>query len=194
MTSQPFQADIEAIRKRAREKMEEGAVTGAYKANREKVVEVLNEVLATEIVCHLRYLNHYYMARGMTHQPVAAEFLEHANEEHQHIQQVAERIRQLDGVPNFSPKGLQTRAHAEYEEGATLQEMIREDLIAERIAIESYTEIVRWLGNDDPTTRRLMEEILQVEEEHADDLMDLLDEIDERFQKGSGNSGPKKKK
>jgi bacterioferritin len=171
---QPFKSDLEAIRKRAREKMEEGAVTGAYLADRDKVVDVLQEVLATEIVCVLRYKNHYFMASGINAGPVAQEFLQHANEELTHADWVAQRITQLGGVPNFNPKGLSKRSHAAYEEGDTLVKMITEDLVAERIAIETYSEIVRWLGNDDPTTRRMIEDILKMEEEHADDLANLL--------------------
>lgn len=171
---QPFKTDLEAIRKRAREKMDEGAVTGAYLADKEKVVDVLQEVLATELVCILRYKNHYFMASGINAGPVAAEFLQHANEESMHADWVAQRITQLGGVPNFNPKGLSKRSHAAYEEGDTLNAMITEDLVAERIAIETYSEIVRWLGNDDPTTRRMIEDILKMEEEHADDLANLL--------------------
>ena len=174
---QPFLTDIESIRARARNKMEDGAVTGAYHADRDKVIAVLNEVLATEIVCVLRYKNHYFMARGIHSQPVAAEFLEHANEEQSHADQVAMRITQLGGVPNLDPEGLATRSHVQYREGANLEAMIEEDLIAERVAIETYSEIVRWLGDDDVTTRRLMESLLAVEEEHADDLANLLEEI-----------------
>ena len=171
----PFQSDIENIRRRAREHMEDGAVTASYHADRERVLEVLNEVLATEIVCVLRYKNHYYMASGIHAESVSEEFLEHANEEQDHADRVAERIAQLGGRPNLNPDGLHTRSHAEYREGDSLTEMLREDLVAERIAIESYNEIIRWLGEDDPTTRRLMEEILAKEEEHADDLAGLLD-------------------
>jgi bacterioferritin len=170
----PFQSDLENIRKRARDKMEDGAVTGAYKADRKRVVEVLNEVLATEIVCVLRYKNHYFMANGISSQPVADEFLQHANEEQGHADEVARRIVQLGGTPNMNPAGLATRSHAEYKEAETLDAMIREDLVAERIAIETYSEIVRWLGDDDVTTRRMIEGILAVEEEHADDLATLL--------------------
>lgn len=169
-----FKADIEEIRRRARDKMEEGAVTGSYQADRGKVVEVLNEVLATEIVCTLRYKNHYYMAQGIHSEAVAAEFLEHATEEQMHADMVAKRITELNGRPNLDPDGLKTRSHAEYKDVDTLEEMIREDLVAERIAISTYSEIVRWLGNDDPTTRRMIEEILAKEEEHADDLAKLL--------------------
>ena len=176
--AQAFTMDLQTIRARAREKMADGAVTGAYLADREQVVGVLNEVLATEIVCVLRYRNHYYMASGINAQPVAAEFLEHANEEQQHADWVAERITQLGGRPNFDPEGLATRAHAEYAEGDTLAGMIREDLVAERIAIETYSEIVRWLKDNDPTTRRIIEDILKMEEEHADDLASLLEMVE----------------
>ena len=176
--AQAFTMDLQTIRARAREKMADGAVTGAYLADREQVVAVLNEVLATEIVCVLRYRNHYYMASGINAQPVAAEFLEHANEEQQHADWVAERITQLGGSPNFDPEGLATRAHAEYAEGDTLAGMIREDLVAERIAIETYSEIVRWLKDNDPTTRRIIEDILKMEEEHADDLASLLEMVE----------------
>ena len=171
----PFQTDLEAIRRRARERMQDGAVTAAYHADRGRVIDVLNEVLATEVVCTLRYKNHYFMARGIHAEPVAAEFLEHATEEQQHADWVAERITQLGGNPNLNPDGLHTRSHAQYTEGETLLDMVREDLVAERIAIETYAEIVRWLGDDDPTTRRLIESILAKEEEHADDLANLLD-------------------
>ncbi|KAB2889455.1 MAG: bacterioferritin [Kofleriaceae bacterium] len=169
-----FKTDLEQIRKRAREKMLDGAVTGAYLADRERVIEVLNEVLATEIVCTLRYKNHYYMAAGIHASSVAAEFLEHANEEQAHADAVAKRITELGGNPNYDPAGLATRSHAEYREGRNLEDMIKEDLVAERVAIETYAEIVRWLGDDDVTTRRLIEELLAKEEEHADELSNLL--------------------
>ena len=172
---EPFRADMEEIRRRAREKMDEGAVTAAYTADKEQVVSVLNEVLATETVCVLRYNNHYYMARGFHGDAVADEFLEHAQEEQAHADQVALRITQLGGIPNLDPEGLATRAHAEYRVCSDLDDMIREDLAAERVAIATYSEIIRWLGDDDPTTRRMMEEILAKEEEHADDLANLLD-------------------
>jgi bacterioferritin len=171
-----FIRDIETIRQRARQQIEQGAVTPAYRADREKVIAVLNEVLATELVCTLRYRRHYFMARGILSQPIAAEFLQHANEEQGHVDMVAERIVQLGGEPNFNPVGLADRSHAQYAEGENLVDMIREDLIAERIAIESYSDIIRWLGNDDPTTRVLIESILKVEEEHADDLATMLDQ------------------
>lgn len=175
--AEEFRMDLETVRARAREKMMDGAVTGAYKADLPKVLAVLNEVLATEIVCVLRYRNHYFMASGINAGPVAAEFLEHANEEQMHADWVAQRITQLGGTPNFNPEGLATRAHAEYAEGETLADMIREDLVAERIAIETYSEIIRWLGNSDPTTRRVIEDILKMEEEHADDLASLLEMV-----------------
>jgi bacterioferritin len=169
-----FLSDIQTLRKRAREHIAAGAVTPGYAADRETVVKLLNEALATEIVCTLRYKRHYYMAQGIHDESVAAEFLQHANEEQQHADQIAERITQLGGAPDFSPEGLTSRSHAEYVEGDSLEEMIKEDLVAERIAIDSYREIVEYLGSKDSTTRRLMEEILAKEEEHADDLVTLL--------------------
>jgi bacterioferritin len=169
-----FLTDVKEIRKRARQEIDKGPVTEGYKADRKRVIAVLNEVLATEIVCVLRYKRHYYMASGINAEPVAQEFLQHANEEQMHADMVAQRITQLQGEPNFNPEGLATRSHSEYVEGNTLVEMIREDLVAERIAIESYSEIIRWLSNDDPTTRVLIEEILKKEEEHADDLSNML--------------------
>jgi bacterioferritin len=169
-----FVMDVKSIRERARQHMEDGAVTGGNKANRKRVIEVLNEVLATELVCILRYKRHYYMARGINSDAAKAEFLQHAIEEQQHADWIAERITQLDGSPNFNPEGIAKRSHAEYDESTDLQSMIRADLLAERIAIESYSEIVRWLANDDPTTRRMIEDILKMEEEHANDMADLL--------------------
>jgi bacterioferritin len=169
-----FVMDVKSIRERARKHMEDGAVTQGNKADRKRVVEVLNEVLATELVCVLRYKRHYYMARGMNSDSVKSEFLQHATEEQQHADWIAERITQLDGAPNFNPEGIAQRSHAEYDESVDLESMIRADLLAERIAIESYSEIVRWLGNDDPTTRRMIEDILKMEEEHANDMADLL--------------------
>jgi bacterioferritin len=177
MTEKPFLTDIKTLRERARQHIEQGAVTPGYSANRETVVNLLNEALATEIVCVLRYKRHYFMASGINAQGVAAEFLQHANEEQAHADQIAARIVQLGGEPNFSPEGLLTRSHSEYVEGSSLIDMIKEDLVAERIAIDSYREISGYLGNDDPTTRRMMEGILAVEEEHADDLVNLLKEL-----------------
>lgn len=169
-----FQMDVKNIRERARKHMEAGAVTDGYKADRERVIQVLNEVLATELVCVLRYKRHYYAARGINSESVKPEFLQHANDEQQHADWVAERITQLGGDPNFNPEGLATRSHSEYKAGDNLAEMIKEDLVAERIAIESYSEVIRWLGNDDPTSRVLIEQILKVEEEHANDMLDMM--------------------
>ena len=173
-----FLTDIQTLRKRARQHMENGAVTDAYQGDRATVLRLLNEALATEIVCVLRYKRHYHTATGIHAQAVAQEFLEHANEEQAHSDLIAARIVQLGGSPNYSPDGILTRSHAEYVEGETLVDMIREDLVAERIAIDSYAEIVRYIGDADPTTRRMMEGILAAEEEHADDLATLLDTLD----------------
>jgi bacterioferritin len=172
-----FISDIEGIRKRARQHIENGAVTEGYRADRDTVVRVLNEALATEIVCVLRYKFHHYMASGIHAQAVAEEFLEHSQEEQEHADRIAERITQLDGTPNFNPDGLLTRSHSEYVEGNNIMDMIREDLVAERIAIDSYADIIRYLGEKDPTSRRMMEEILAKEEEHAEDLKTLIDNI-----------------
>ena len=169
-----FLTDVKKIRERARQNMESGAVTDGYKANRKQVIKVLNDVLATELVCVLRYKRHYFMADGINSESVKAEFLQHAGDEQQHADWIAERITQLNGEPNFNPEGLAERSHSEYAEGSNLVEMIKEDLIAERIAVESYSEIVRWLGDDDSTTRKLIEDILKMEEEHANDMKDLL--------------------
>ena len=178
--AQPFLSDIQELRRRAREHLSQGAVTPGYQADRNTVVRLLNEALATEIVCTLRYKRHYFMAKGIHAEGVAAEFLEHSQDEQQHADQIAERITQLGGEPDFSPDGLATRSHAEYVEGGSLEEMIKEDLVAERIAIDSYKEIVLYLGEKDPTSRRLMEEILAKEEEHADDLANLLEDLGHR--------------
>jgi bacterioferritin len=172
-----FLTDINEIRRRARQNIEKGAVTAGYKADLNRVIAVLNEVLATELVCVLRYKRHYFTASGINAQAVAAEFLQHANEEQGHADSVAQRIVQLGGSPNLNPEGLATRAHSQYDVKESLGDMIREDLVAERIAIESYSEIIRWLGTDDPTTRSLIESILKVEEEHADDLATLLETL-----------------
>ena len=172
-----FVADIEEIRRRARQHIENGAVTDAYRGDRQTVIRVLNEALATELVCVLRYKRHYYMARGIHAQAVAEEFLEHAHEEQEHADKISERITQLDGAPDLNPDSLTRRSHSQYVEGKSLVDMIREDLVAERIAIESYNEIVRYLGDNDPTSRRVMEEILAKEEEHADDLKSLIETI-----------------
>jgi len=167
--------DIKTLRERARQHIEKGAVTSGYAADREHVVGMLNEALATELVCVLRYKRHYFMAAGIHAAPVAAEFLEHATEEMAHADLIAKRIIELRGEPNFSPDGLASRSHAEYVEGDSLKSMIKEDLIAERIAIESYREMIAYLGNEDPTTQRMLEGILASEEEHADDLASLLE-------------------
>lgn len=172
-----FISDITLIRKRARQCMQKGAVTEGYKADRHTVLRVLNEALATEIVCVLRYKRHYYMASGIHAKSIAAEFLEHANQEQNHADLIAKRIVQLGGAPNLSPDGLLARSHSEYVEGGDLVEMLEEDLIAERIGIDTYREIVHYLGNDDPTTRRMIEEILASEEEHAEDISSLLEEL-----------------
>ena len=174
---QPFLTDIKTLRERARKHIENGAITEGYKGNRETAIKLLNEALATEIVCVLRYKRHYFMASGIYADGVAAEFLQHANEEQGHADQIARRIVQLQGEPNFNPDGLATRSHAEYVEGETLVDMIKEDLVAERIAIDSYREMIVYFGSDDPTSRRLMEEILAMEEEHADDLVNLLAKV-----------------
>src|SRR5436309_3043237 len=177
MSDKPFLTDVKTLRERARQHIEQGAVTPGYKADRQTAIRLLNEALATEIVCVLRYKRHYFMATGLTATSVAAEFLQHANEEQAHADQIAARIVQLGGAPDFSPDGLLTRSHAEYVEGDSLEEMIKEDLVAERIAIDSYREMIAYFGDADPTLRRLMEEILAKEEEHADDLANLLEGI-----------------
>jgi bacterioferritin len=180
MANQPdqggaFLIDIKTIRDRARRHIQEGAVTERYGGDVEVACKVLNEALATEIVCVLRYKRHYFMAKGIHAGPVKDEFLEHAAEEQAHADRIAERIVQLGGAPNFSPEGLLSRSHSEYVEGATLLEMITEDLVAERIAIDSYREMAAFFANFDSTTRRMMEEIQASEEEHADDLAELID-------------------
>lgn len=172
-----FLTDISELRRRARQHIENGAVTEGYKGDRKIVLRVLNEALATEIVCVLRYKRHHYMAKGIHSQAVAEEFLEHAAEEQEHADLIAERITQLDGEPNFNPEGLLTRSHSEYVEGESLIDMIKEDLVAERIAVESYSEIIRYLSDNDPTSRRLMESILAKEEEHAEEMKTLLETI-----------------
>jgi bacterioferritin len=169
--------DVQTLRKRARQHIEEGAVTSGYSADRETVLKLLNDALATEIVCVLRYRRHHFMAKGIQSKSIADEFLAHSNEEQGHADQLAERIVQLGGEPNFSPEGLVSRSHAEYVEGATLLDMIKEDLIAERIAIDSYREFVQYLGDKDPTTQRMLKSILAVEEQHADELADLLQDV-----------------
>jgi bacterioferritin len=176
--SKSFVSDVKELRRRARQHIERGAVTESYRADRDTVLRILNEALATEIVCVLRYMRHYYLAPGIHAGAVVDEFLEHAKTEQEHADRIAERITQLGGAPNFNPEGLLTRSHAEYKEGETLVDMIKEDLIAERIAIDSYGDMVRYLANDDVTSRRMMEGILAVEEQHADDLAKLLATLD----------------
>ena len=176
--NKPFLTDIKTLRERARKHMEDGAVTAGYTADRETVVKLLNDALATEIVCVLRYRRHYFMASGIHAESIAAEFLQHSNDEQGHADQIAHRIVQLKGEPDLNPQGLLTKSHAEYVEGDTLTDMIQEDLVAERIAIDSYREMIAYFGNDDPTSRRMMEGILAVEEEHADDLVNLLDKLE----------------
>ena len=179
MAKKSFLTDIKTLRARARQHIQEGAVTPGYKADRKTVVKLLNEALATEIICVLRYRRHHFMAAGMNAEPVAQEFLTHANEEQQHADQIAGRIVQLNGEPNFSPEGLASRSHAEYVEGEDLVDMIKEDLVAERIAIDSYREMIDYIGNKDTTTTRMLEGILAMEEEHADDLVGLLEDLEQ---------------
>ncbi len=169
-----FVKDVEDIRKRAREKMEEGAVTATYKGDVDKTIQILNEALATEIVCVLRYMHHYFMATGVHAKTVAGEFKEHADDEREHADMLAERIQQLGGKPDFNPRNLLQRSVSQYVEGETLAEMIREDLVAERTVIEVYQEMIRYFGTNDPTTRSILEHLLKDEEDHASDLADLL--------------------
>jgi bacterioferritin len=178
---------IQELRDRARKQITEGAVTGDYQLDRKQVIGILNEALATELVCVLRYKFHYFMASGIHSQAVKAEFLEHAGEEQEHADQIAERIKQLGGKPEMNPAVLTSRSHSEYKEGTSLADMIKEDLIAERIAIESYREIIQFLGDKDPTSKRLMEIILAKEEEHADDMADLLFAVEPDTGEGSRN-------
>jgi bacterioferritin len=169
-----FLTDVKTLRERARENIDKGPVTDAYGADLERVIYVLNQALATELVCVLRYKRHYFTADGLDAQAAADEFLEHAGEEQDHADQIAARIQQLGGEPDFNPDTLTGRSHSEYDSSKELESMIREDLVAERIAIAAYTEIINWLGDGDPTTRRMLESILAVEEEHAEDMLDLL--------------------
>jgi bacterioferritin len=179
----PFLTDVKTLRQRARQHIEEGAVTAGYGGNTETAIKILNEALATEIVCVLRYKSHYFMAKGIHAGPVAEEFLEHAGEEQQHADLISERIVQLGGAPNLSPDGLLSRSHSEYVEGKDLVDMIKEDLVAERIAIDSYREIAAFFAPFDGTTRRMIEEIQAKEEEHADDLADLLKDLPRQITK-----------
>ena len=174
MTTQAELTDVKTLRVRARKHIEEGAVTAGYSADRTAVVKLLNDALATEIVCVLRYRRHHFTARGIDAKSTADEFLDHSNEELGHADRIAERIVQLGGEPDFAPDGLTGRSHAEYVAGGSLVEMIKEDLVAERIAIDSYRELIQYLGEQDPTTSQMLKEILAVEEQHADELADLL--------------------
>ncbi|HEY0142984.1 MAG TPA: ferritin-like domain-containing protein [Thermoanaerobaculia bacterium] len=189
MTDKPFLTDVTELRRRARQHIESGAVTDGYRGNRETVIKLLNEALATEIVCVLRYKRHYFMAQGIHAEPIAQEFLQHANEEQGHADEIANRIVQLGGAPNFNPEGILGRSHSEYVEGQTLLDMIKEDLIAERVAIDSYTEMIRYIADDDITTRRMLEGILAVEEEHADDLASFLADIEKDWRQRDRTSG-----
>ena len=193
MAEKPFLTDVKTLRERARQHIERGAVTESYQADREVVLKLLNEALATEIVCVLRYRRHYFMANGINAQAVADEFLQHANEEQAHADQIAARIVQLGGAPNLSPEGMLSRSHSEYVEGESLLDMIREDLVAERIAIDSYKEMIQYFGTKDPTTRRMIEGILSVEEEHAEDLATLLERYDQQPHAGSVSQQQKNK-
>ena len=185
MADNTFLTDVKTLRERARRHIEQGAVTEGYKADRKVVLKLLDEALATEIVCVLRYRRHYFMADGINARAVADEFLQHANEEQGHADQIAARIVQLGGAPDLSPQGLLARSHSEYVEGETLIDMIREDLVAERIAIDSYKEMIEYVGNNDPTTRRMLDGILALEEEHAEDLATLLQRYDQPPYAGS---------
>ena len=189
MTDKPFLTDVTELRRRARQHIENGAVTGSYRGDRETVIKLLNEALATEIVCVLRYKRHYFMAQGIHSDPIAAEFLQHANEEQGHADQICGRIVQLGGAPNLNPDGMLSRSHSEYVEGQTLIDMINEDLVAERVAIDSYTEMIRYLEDNDITTRRMLESILAVEEEHADDLSSFLADLDKDWRTRDRTAG-----
>jgi len=172
-----FLTDVATLRERARQHIERGPITDSYGADLPRVIAVLNEALATELVCVLRYKRHFYMAEGLDSGPVAAEFSQHATEEQDHADQIAARIVQLQGEPDFNPETLTARSHAEYKPGTNLLDMVKEDLVAERVAISSYSEMIEWLGDSDPTTRRMLEGILAVEEEHADDLLTFIKEL-----------------
>lgn len=174
----PFLTDVTELRRRARQHMEKGAVTEGYRGDLTTILKLLNEALATELVCVLRYKRHYFMAQGINADSVAQEFLQHATEEQAHADLIASRITQLGGAPDFNPEGLAMRSHSEYKEGTTLVGMVEEDLVAERIAIDSYAEMIRYIGDKDTTTRRMLEGILAMEEEHADDLAKIISTLD----------------
>jgi bacterioferritin len=173
-TKSNFLSDVAALRQRARKNVEDGPVIENYKGNKEKIISLLNDALATEILCVLRYRQHHFTAKGMNSEDIAQEFLTHSQEEQGHADKLAARIAQLDGNPEMNPASISGRSHAEYVECDNLKDMILENLVAERIAIESYLEMIHFIGDSDPTTRRLLEDILAVEEEHADDLANLL--------------------
>lgn len=172
-----FLTDVQTLRANARKEIEKGPITSAYGADPQRVIRVCNDALATELVCTLRYRQHHFTATGLNAEPVAAEFLEHAEQEQHHADMLSARIMQLGGTPDYSPDTLTSRAHSEYQTAPGLREMIKENLIAERIAIAAYSEIIGWLGDGDPTTRRMFEEILSTEEEHADDMLSLLEDL-----------------
>lgn len=177
MADAKFFTDVQTLRDRARRHIEQGAITFGYRANRDEVIRLLNDALASELICVLRYKRHYFMASGLFSQAVAREFLEHAKVEQEHADLLAERVVQLGGSPDLSPQGLITRSHSEYVEGGSLQDMIKEDLVAERVVIDRYRELIEYIGADDSTTRNILERILAQEEQHAEDLLSLLNEI-----------------
>ena len=193
MAKTAHMTDVQTLRKHARQRTGDGSVTAGYSADRQVVLQRLNDALATELVCVLRYRRHHFMARGIHSQSVAQEFLDHSNEEQGHADTIADRIVQLGGAPDFAPEGLASRSHAEYVEGDTLPNMILEDLVAERIAIDSYRDLIKYLGANDPTTRRMVEEILAVEEQHADELADLLTSFSDGNQKEHGDDKSRSK-
>jgi len=185
----PFLTDVQELRRRARAHIEAGAITDSYRADRQVVIDLLNQALATELVCILRYKRHYFMASGINSEAVAKEFAQHAKEEQGHADEIAERITELDGEPDFDPQGLAMRSHAEYAPGTSLIDMIKEDLIAERVAIDSYTDMIRYIADNDITTRRMLETILAVEEEHADDLASFLADMDKDWKTRDRSAG-----
>jgi bacterioferritin len=191
-SSKPFLSDVAALRERARQHIEQGAVTPSYSANKQTVLNLLNEALATELVCVLRYRRHYFMAEGLLAEAIKTEFLTHAQEEQAHADKLAERIVQLGGEPNFDPQGLTSRSHSEYKEGGDLNSMLEENLIAERVAIESYREMINYIKDHDHTTRRILEHILSVEEEHAEELASMMKNLGTRPQaRGNGSNPPR---
>jgi len=186
---EPFLTDVQELRRRALEQIECGPPARSHKGDLKQICDILNQLLAMELLCVLRYRGHYFSATAMNEGPVAQEFFQHAGEEQQHADRIAECITQLGGSPNFSPEGMQSRSHSEYVEGENLLDMIKEDLVAERIAIDSYTEMIRYIGENDITTRRILESILAVEEEHADDLASFLADMDKDWKTRNRKSG-----